>query len=227
VAIVAESGLGKTRLVQEFYRVLAASEDGSRAYWPADLATRDDNLQLNPDPAACDNTRPVPFLWWGLRLPDPGARNQAIAGSLASSLHSLTPHPRSRSVSMRMRPRGRWRRARGSGHASPAPRRTAWDAAGARRARERASSDTIFEQRLVLDREAASTVQTPAAWRDVLTSEFWLADIAEQREAVDDAEARFTNALALARDLRPAHSRAARAAGAEEGRRCGGGRLRS
>ncbi len=92
VAIVAESGLGKTRLVQEFYRWLASSEDGGSGYWPGDLAAVDDNLQINPDPAACDGTRPVPFLWWGLRLPDPGARNQAVAGQLSSSLDALTPH---------------------------------------------------------------------------------------------------------------------------------------
>lgn len=92
VAIVGESGLGKTRLVQEFYRWLATSEDGSTGYWPGDLAAVDDNLQINPDPAACNSARPVPFLWWGLRLPDPGARNQAVAGQLASSLDTLTPH---------------------------------------------------------------------------------------------------------------------------------------
>ena len=92
VALVAESGLGKTRLVQEFYRWLATNEDGSSGYWPADLAAVDDNLQINPDPAACDSTRPVPFLWWGLRLPDPGARNQAVVGQLASSVETLPPH---------------------------------------------------------------------------------------------------------------------------------------
>ena len=92
VALVAESGLGKTRLVQELYRWLARSEDGGRGYWPPELATLDDNLQLNPDPAACDPTRPVPFLWWGIRLPDPGARNQVVAGQLSSALGALTPH---------------------------------------------------------------------------------------------------------------------------------------
>lgn len=94
VALVAESGLGKTRLVQEFFRWLSTHEDAAEpeGYWPDALTTFDNNLQLNPDPAACNNSRPVPFLWWGLRLADPGARNQAIAGQLASSIDTLTPH---------------------------------------------------------------------------------------------------------------------------------------
>lgn len=94
VTLVAESGLGKTRLVQEFYRWLSTSEDRAApdGYWPDELGADDDNLLLNPPAGACNNTRPVPFLWWGIRLPDPGARNQAVAGQLAASLEALRPH---------------------------------------------------------------------------------------------------------------------------------------
>lgn len=94
VTLVAESGLGKTRLVQELYRWLSTTEDHADpdGYWPDELGAVDDNLQLNPAADACSNTKPVPFLWWGLRLPDPGARNQAVAGQLAASLETLRPH---------------------------------------------------------------------------------------------------------------------------------------
>ncbi len=94
VTLVAESGLGKTRLVQEFYRWLSTSEDlaAPHGYWPDELGAEDDNLLLNPRAGACNNTRPVPFLWWGIRLPDPGARNQAVTGQLAASLETLRPH---------------------------------------------------------------------------------------------------------------------------------------
>lgn len=93
VALVAESGLGKTRIVQEFYRRLSVREQGETLrYWPPSLGRYDDNLAIAVDPATCDATAPVPFLWWGLRLPDPGSRNQAVAGQFASAVDLLTPH---------------------------------------------------------------------------------------------------------------------------------------
>jgi tetratricopeptide (TPR) repeat protein len=93
VAIVAESGLGKTRVVQEFYRRLAVREQGETLrYWPAALGARDDNLTITVDPGLCDATAPVPFLWWGVRVPDPGARNQAVAGQFAAAVDLLSPH---------------------------------------------------------------------------------------------------------------------------------------
>lgn len=93
VALVAESGLGKTRVVQEFYRRLAERAQGETLrYWPATLGRIDDNLTVHAEPDACDPSAPVPFLWWGLRVPDPGARNQAVVGQFAAAVEYLTPH---------------------------------------------------------------------------------------------------------------------------------------
>ena len=93
VALVAESGLGKTRVVQEFYRRLAARMQGETVrYWPPTLGQVDDNLQVHVEPSTCDPSAPVPFLWWGLRVPDPGARNQAVVGQFAAAVDHFTPH---------------------------------------------------------------------------------------------------------------------------------------
>lgn len=76
IAIVAESGVGKTRLVQEFYRQLAAAENTSRmpavGYWPDELPIDRDKLGLNPDidsfsVGAVKSIADIPWLWWGLR----------------------------------------------------------------------------------------------------------------------------------------------------------------
>lgn len=79
VSFVAESGLGKTRLVQEFFAWLSTCEDGTDGdgYWPDELArihnrrARRELLTLNPDPADCaKDGRAIPFFWWGIQLPD-------------------------------------------------------------------------------------------------------------------------------------------------------------
>jgi hypothetical protein len=79
VSIVAESGLGKTRLVQEFFGWLSTTEDGvgGEGYWPDHLA-REHNaergreiLSVNPEPSECvADGRKIPFLWWGVPLPN-------------------------------------------------------------------------------------------------------------------------------------------------------------
>lgn len=70
VAIIAESGFGKTRLVQEFYNWPSTYHDGAgpEGYWPDRLLKREDNLTVNPDIGEAGiNDTPMPFLWWGLR----------------------------------------------------------------------------------------------------------------------------------------------------------------
>jgi len=87
VVLMGESGLGKTRIVQEFYRWLSTTHDATEpaGYWPDDLGQADNNLKVNPDPSDCDNSEPMPFLWWGLRLNDPGQRNACIGSSVLST----------------------------------------------------------------------------------------------------------------------------------------------
>ena len=89
LALVAESGFGKTRLAQEFYNWLSVTQDGREGagYWPDRLLRSEDNLRVNPEivnPDKAETT--MPFLWWGLRLADPGGRNaKAQAPSQAGS----------------------------------------------------------------------------------------------------------------------------------------------
>jgi hypothetical protein len=72
--ILAEAGLGKTRLAQEFYNWLSTRHDGvgGHGYWPDELDQRDNNLMVNPRPEDCLPRHDLPYLWWGLRLADPG-----------------------------------------------------------------------------------------------------------------------------------------------------------
>ena len=65
VSILAETGVGKTRLVQEFYRCISSrnhlqskglsagevTDFDPDGYWPDDLPIERDKLGLNPDPA--------------------------------------------------------------------------------------------------------------------------------------------------------------------------------
>lgn len=102
--IVAEAGLGKTRLAQEFYRRLRAVHD-IEGYWADSLAQDGDNLRVAPDPATCGAGEP-PFLWWGLRLDNPLERNRVGSGALAPGVEDhLLPHLAA--LQQRKRQRGR------------------------------------------------------------------------------------------------------------------------
>ena len=95
VPIVAETGFGKTRLAQEFYNWLSVNRDpaGEAGYWPDLLERIEDNLTVNPPAENCGQRKLVmPYLWWGLRIPDPGSRNEIISGALWPAIGSLKPH---------------------------------------------------------------------------------------------------------------------------------------
>ncbi len=84
VVLLAEAGLGKTRLAQEFYARLVRSEQPGGGYWPPELGTDGNNLLVNPPPAGWNAAAEMPFLWWGVRLSDPVGRNQVTTGALAA-----------------------------------------------------------------------------------------------------------------------------------------------
>ncbi len=93
--LLAESGLGKTRLVQELFARLSRAEraSGAAGYWPDDLGRDGNNLRVNPPEASCNVEAELPFLWWGLRLVDPLAHNRIAAGVLAPHVErDLVPH---------------------------------------------------------------------------------------------------------------------------------------
>jgi hypothetical protein len=97
VIVLAESGLGKTRLAQALYEAIAADGaanlEGQRGYWPTVLGTDGNNLRVNPPLDACAPAAPMPFLWWGIRLVDPLAPNHLAGGVLPSSVErDLLPH---------------------------------------------------------------------------------------------------------------------------------------
>jgi len=92
VVLLAETGLGKTRLVQEFYQRLVRRHQGHAGYWPASLGRVGDNLLLNPAPGDCNPAEGMPFLWWGVRLAHPTGRNQLTTGSLASHVEESLAH---------------------------------------------------------------------------------------------------------------------------------------
>jgi hypothetical protein len=93
VVLLADNGLGKTRLVQEFYGWLSTHVDGpgDAGYWPDELERRGDNLEVNPPLADCRPACDAAFLWWGLRFQDVEQRNAAVSG-MDSSLRDLSEH---------------------------------------------------------------------------------------------------------------------------------------
>ncbi|HET8817334.1 MAG TPA: ATP-binding protein, partial [Pseudidiomarina sp.] len=74
--ILGETGLGKTRLVQQFYECIAAeetqSESMSSAYWPPQLSV---GRNLSLQPKIQNDSADIPWLWWAMRFPFPSRRN--------------------------------------------------------------------------------------------------------------------------------------------------------
>lgn len=98
--VLGDRGMGKTRLVQELYRLLSTRHDPAD-YWPDASLFFGNNLRVAPDladPAVRAHfqsfrvqDRPMPFLWWGLRLADPDVRN-AVRSDMAAHRATLDPH---------------------------------------------------------------------------------------------------------------------------------------
>src|SRR5438093_12618277 len=84
VVVKAERGVGKTRLVLEFYRWLSEQVDTS-GYWPDALSIVDRNLAVNPEPENCKiREQQIPYLWWGVRATDPGRENSVAGDAIAT-----------------------------------------------------------------------------------------------------------------------------------------------
>ncbi|MBI1407014.1 MAG: AAA family ATPase [Caulobacter sp.] len=71
VVILGESGLGKTRLIQQFYNWISTQRDlpGAEGYWPDVLSANDGYAEVNPAEPA-NGAAPMPFLWLGIRCRD-------------------------------------------------------------------------------------------------------------------------------------------------------------
>lgn len=94
VVLLAEPGLGKTRLAQELYHHVAThfGDQDRPCYWPEHLDRRGNNLALNPDPAKCRSDNPMRFLWWGLRAEDGLTKGSLPGAAVGSALPTLRPH---------------------------------------------------------------------------------------------------------------------------------------
>jgi hypothetical protein len=94
VVLVGESRIGKTRVVQEFYRWLNSHEDPQN-YWPDTLETGQDSLHVNPHFDGHEGAAGMlPWLWWGLRWTRPDARNpgESLRCAVISDADHLRPH---------------------------------------------------------------------------------------------------------------------------------------
>lgn len=90
-----ESGLGKTRILQKFYSWLSHDEaEDPEKYWPDQLLKEKANLHLNPAMDSFGDVKQIPWLWWGIRWPNPEDRNlvEACTCGLLNSMHYLEPH---------------------------------------------------------------------------------------------------------------------------------------
>lgn len=63
--LVGETGLGKTRIVQEFYACLAATENNG--YWPNRIGDVE-GFAVNPDGRKVDLKSEMPWMWWGIKF---------------------------------------------------------------------------------------------------------------------------------------------------------------
>lgn len=87
ILVHAERGLGKTRLVMELYRHLSTSSDLEH-YWPNNFERLQDRVAVMPRAETCNYEPILPFLWWGMQVPD----NPNPGNTLLSSIEDLLPH---------------------------------------------------------------------------------------------------------------------------------------
>lgn len=101
VSIVAESGLGKTRLITEFYKyfsIACQNEASKNKYWPKELSSNGLNLSLNPkfesfENHMVENLKNIGAVWWGVRFFGSDSRNLAEYGcGITESLNYLMFH---------------------------------------------------------------------------------------------------------------------------------------
>ncbi len=95
VAILALSGMGKTRLVQKFYEWLVEQESkaNQNRYWPVELGRSGAKLSLSPLVNYASRRYPIPFLWGGIslkeRLPQKIRKLLAMEPAMAQFIYCL------------------------------------------------------------------------------------------------------------------------------------------
>jgi tetratricopeptide (TPR) repeat protein len=91
ITFLAETGVGKTRLVQHFYTWLHDQDDLNN-YWPGTLECSGGSLAVNPVLTNQSGHKDIPWLWWGLRASDPAGCNPQQNSAIRDSLPRLEPH---------------------------------------------------------------------------------------------------------------------------------------
>ena len=98
VNIIAESGAGKTRLVQELYQRISTLEHDNTNYWPESLPIQDEQLEINPSyksfkGKSADELASIPWIWWGVRGLKTGMREASEhANAAQTAKKELEPH---------------------------------------------------------------------------------------------------------------------------------------
>jgi tetratricopeptide (TPR) repeat protein len=87
LVLLADTGLGKTRLIHEFYRQISVEENAGKVgegYWPDRLDSDPIGLRINPPPPPTPRKmEEMPWFWWGLRWEKPDQRNAGGHGLCA------------------------------------------------------------------------------------------------------------------------------------------------
>ncbi len=96
VALIAEQGFGKTRLAQRFFNRISTREDPAEpdGWWPDQLEGQHSTEEVTPvlkDGAAHGG---MPFLWWGMKLRDPGSSAVRFSTELTAARETLRSYLR-------------------------------------------------------------------------------------------------------------------------------------
>ena len=94
VVLLAPPGMGKTRLIQEFYHELSQTHDGmgAKGYWPDQLVRERDRFALSSPAEQCDPNNPMTMLWWAIKCIDTGSNSAASSDLLLAYNQYLKPH---------------------------------------------------------------------------------------------------------------------------------------
>ena len=86
VVLQGEPGVGKTRIIQEFFHALSTQYDAAEpgGFWPDRLGRHDEPLRVDPEFPRCDNDAVMPFLWTAIHFSDPGQKNSSPGDDLVT-----------------------------------------------------------------------------------------------------------------------------------------------
>jgi len=84
IVLLANTGFGKTKLVQSFYENIHSSYDEKEQYYPKKLDSNNHSLSISPSISDINYSANMPYLWWGVRIPDQTNRNSQCSSFFSS-----------------------------------------------------------------------------------------------------------------------------------------------